>query len=143
MNCQVAYGLWVVCLETLFRPWLIWEGEMDLKDTGWEIVCWVYVAQGGDQQQAAQKENGTEPAGTIRCVQFSEQLSNCQLNESCCLVIYVMKYINKTQVFKPIDLQTCTGGCSDFGCTVQHLDVCCCCGCSSIITSYLSGTTLS
>jgi len=45
MNWQVVYGLWAVCVwwRPLFRPKLTWEGEMGLKETGWEIVCWVYV----------------------------------------------------------------------------------------------------
>ena len=102
MNWQVAYGLWAVCLVTPV------------------LGCC-------DQQQAAQKESGTARAGAIRCIQCSEQLSDCQLREGCWLVIDVLKYIHKTQLFKSIDIQTCTVGYCDFGCTVQHLDILCPC----------------
>ena len=34
MNWQAACGMWAVCWRLLFKPRLVWEDEIDLKDMG-------------------------------------------------------------------------------------------------------------
>jgi hypothetical protein len=58
----------------LGRPRRRWVGsiKMDLRETGWDGVDWIDMAQHRDQWRA--REHGIEPSGSIK---FWEVLNGC------------------------------------------------------------------
>jgi hypothetical protein len=59
------------------RPRRMWEDniKMDLEEIVCENVDWIHVVQDG----AGCCEHGNEPSGSIKCGEFLDQLSDCQL----------------------------------------------------------------
>jgi hypothetical protein len=56
--------------RSLGRPRRRWEDNirMDLRETGWEDVDWIHLAQDRDQWEAC--ERGNEPSGSIKGGEF-------------------------------------------------------------------------
>jgi hypothetical protein len=51
-----------------------WEDDnrMDLRETGWEVVDWIHVAQNRDQWLVV----GNEPSGSVKSGEFLDCLSD-------------------------------------------------------------------
>jgi hypothetical protein len=47
---------------------------MDVREMRWEDVDWIHLAQ--------DRENGNAISGCIECLEFLDELSNCQLRKN-------------------------------------------------------------
>jgi hypothetical protein len=77
------------------RPRRRWKDniKMDLKEIGWDVVCW--IQQAWDRGPGTEScEHGDDPSGTAKCQEFFEKLGFSR----SALPHYVMKMYGGVEV---------------------------------------------
>jgi hypothetical protein len=73
---------------------------MDLRETGWEGVDWIHLAQERERAVGSSGEHGIEPSSSLKAGEVIKQLSDSQFLEGFCPMGSVSHY-NDTMCTKP------------------------------------------